>query len=624
MNKGPTETKRAKSASAHNLWDNPEARRVLDSMTELFFAVDREYNLLFVNRAVLIRNNRTADEYDGKNHWDLWPTMKGTVVEESYRVAFATGVPIRFEYHYEPTEAWIDANVYPHADQLHIYFRDITDRKMAEGQLAKAERDLRAVLDAIPHVAWALNAEGSIEYINAKWFEFTGLDSTDQQSMRKALHPDDVDRVVKIMERSRSTGTPEGYDVRTRTKDGDYRWLRVRWSPLKENGKIVRWIGTSTDVHDEVLALNALREAGDHQSFRTNSSPQIPWLAGPDGIIYESGAQWTELTGLTDADMPEAQINALHPEDAPGMLAAWTACLQSGEPFDFEHRVKVKDGQYRWMRSRSIARRNEDGSIVRWYGTTEDIHDRRLTELALRDSEEQYRLLAESLERLVHERTAELEAAYREQESFSYSVSHDLRAPLRSIVSSARILEEDFGSNLPGEAKNLLDQQAHAALRLAQLIDDLLELSRIGRGEVVRSDIDLTEVFKNVARVFEAPNLKFRIQDRLKAKGDPRLIQLLAQNLIENSAKFSPDGGTIAVGRTTDGAFFVADEGIGFKSEYASKLFQPFHRLHTDQEFPGTGIGLASVKRIVERHGGRVWAEGKLGQGATFYFTLSE
>ena len=607
------------------LWENPEARRVLDSMTELFFALDRKFEILFVNRAVLERNEKAEEDYAGRNHWELWPSMRNTVVEESYRVAFATGVPVRFEYYFEPTERWIDANVYPYGDQLHIYFRDITDRKIAEQELAKTEKNLRAVLDAIPHIAWALDANGEVDYINARWKEFTGEEALDRESFARALHPDDLQRVTEIMARGRKAGAPESYDVRTRFRDGEYRWLRVRWSPLHDDaGKVVRWIGTSTDVHDEVLALNALKEAEDHHRFRLNASAPIPWLAGPDGMIYEQSPKWAELTGLTDDQLPGSQMTVLHPEDGPPMLERWMLCLSSGEPFDFEHRIRIKNGEYRWMRSRAIARKDKDGQIVRWYGSTEDIHDRKLVEQALRESEERYRLLAESLESLVHERTAELEAAYREQESFSYSVSHDLRAPLRSIVSSARILDEDFGANLPEDAKQLLQRQAHAALRLAQLIDDLLELSRIGRRELVKSTVDLTVLFQQVATVFESEDkIRFEIHQNLSAMGDPRLLQMLAQNLVENAVKFSPNGGTIRIGKRHDGAFFVADQGIGFQPSYANKLFQPFQRLHTDEEFPGTGIGLASVKRIVERHGGKVWAEGMPGEGATFFFTLA-
>jgi PAS domain S-box-containing protein len=500
------ETKSNRGFSHASIWENPEARRVLDTMTELFFAIDRNYDILFLNRAVLERNKKTAEDYAGKNHWDLWPTMKGTVVEESYKIAFATGVPIRFEHHFEPSDAWVDVNAYPYGDQLHIYFRDITEQRKAEQELVKKEKELRVVLDAIPHIAYSLDMDGRVEYLNARWKEFTGADGMDRESMRRAIHPDDLDRVITIMTRSRRTGKPESYDTRVRTADGEYRWLRVRLEPVKDgNGRTVRWIGTSTDVHDEVLALAALQE----------------------------------------------------------------------------------------------------------------------NQAALRESEERYRLLAESLEKLVQERTSELEHAYEEQESFSYSVSHDLRTPLRSIVSSARILDEDFGANLPLEAKRLLDQQAHAALRLAQLIDDLLELSRVSRKDLTKAQVDLTSLFTNVASFIDKPdNLIVSVQEDLRTNGDPRLLQLVAQNLIENAVKFSPNGGRVIVGRRSDGSFFVSDQGIGFNPLYAPKLFQPFQRLHTEEEFPGTGIGLASVKRIIERHGGQVWAEGEVGKGATFFFTV--
>jgi len=593
-------------------------------MTELFFAIDRDANILFLNRAVLERNKKTAEEYAGKNHWEMWPSMKGTVVEESYRVAFATGVPVRFEFYFEPNDTWVDVSAYPYGDQLHIYFRDITDQRKAEIELTKREAELRLVLDAIPHIAWSLNPEGKVEYINARWRDFTGLDSRDQDAMRKALHPDDRDRVVAIMTRSRRTGKPEPYDVRVVTKTGSYRWLRVRWSPvLGKDGKPTRWIGTSTDVHDEVLANQALRETQDHHDFRRDASPQIPWLADADGMIYEQGAQWTALTGIDHDEISKAQYSVIHQDDVAQMTLLWNACLSSGEPFDFEHRIKVKTGDYRWMRSRAIARRDAEGKIIRWYGTTEDIHDRKVAQEALRESEERYRLLAESLEALVTERTAALAAAYKEQETFSYSVSHDLRSPLRSIVSSARILDEDYGSLLPPDAKTLLQRQAHSALRLADLIDDLLQLSRVGRKELEKEEVDITSLFVNAASLIEKPdNLVVSVKENLKGFGDARLLQLVAQNLMHNAAKFSPNGGRVTVGRHANGAFFVADQGVGFNQEYSPKLFQPFQRLHTEQEFPGTGIGLANVKRIIERHGGDVWAEAELGKGATFYFTL--
>jgi PAS domain S-box-containing protein len=237
------------------------------------------------------------------------------------------------------------------------------------------------------------------------------------------------------------------------------------------------------------------------------------------------------------------------------------------------------------------------------------------------------RSMNQELERRVKDRTAELEAANREMEGFTYSVSHDLRAPLRAIVATSRILLDDFGSGLPPQATVELERQARAAKKLGILIDDLLRLSRLGRQEMAKTDVDLSEMAAEIAadmcRRWELEP-QITIQPDLRAHGDARLLRLALENLIDNACKFSAPGvrAEVAFGQDEHGTFFVRDNGVGFDMQYAHKLFLPFERLVTDAEYPGTGVGLANVKRIVERHGGRVWAESTPGEGATFYFTL--
>jgi PAS domain S-box-containing protein len=244
-----------------------------------------------------------------------------------------------------------------------------------------------------------------------------------------------------------------------------------------------------------------------------------------------------------------------------------------------------------------------------------DLRDQKKVEQELK------RLNAELNDR-VRERTAELEAANAEMEGFTYTVAHDLRSPLRAIVATARILLEEAGEGVAPEFRGLLMRQAENAKRLAQLIDDLLSYSRLSKQVVERKPVDVTELAEGVAEaVREERGNPVVVQPGMRAKADPSLLRLVLFNLIDNASKFSPKGTSVKVGQENS-TFFVRDEGVGFDMVHAHKLFEPFERLVRQDEFAGTGIGLANVKRIVERHGGTVWAESSPGKGATFWFTL--
>jgi len=236
-----------------------------------------------------------------------------------------------------------------------------------------------------------------------------------------------------------------------------------------------------------------------------------------------------------------------------------------------------------------------------------------------------------TLERKVEERTAELEAANKELEAFSYSVSHDLRAPLRSVDGFAQALLEDYGDKLDDFGKQNLQRVRAAASRMGMLIDDLLKLSRVTRAEMRREKSDLSAIAKSIAQSLEEaePERKvdFKIEDGLAADGDPRLLRVALENLLRNAWKYTSrhDHARIEFGRSKENGksiFYVRDDGAGFDPRYADRLFGAFQRLHGVSEFPGTGIGLATVQRIIRRHGGEVWAEAEVEKGATFYFSV--
>jgi light-regulated signal transduction histidine kinase (bacteriophytochrome) len=290
----------------------------------------------------------------------------------------------------------------------------------------------------------------------------------------------------------------------------------------------------------------------------------------------------------------------------------------------FELRRLAKDGRVLDVWLTTTLLRDEIGSPVAIATTERDITERKLAEKEISE-------LNAGLERRVIERTTQLEAANKELEAFSYSVSHDLRAPLRSIDGFSQVLLEDYMDKLDAAGQDALKRVRAAAQRMAQLIDDMLKLSRVTRSEMRLETVDLSAmahaVLAELQRTQPERQVDCDIAEGIVAKGDTQLLRAVLENLLGNAWKFTGKqscariefGKTQHEGETT---YFVRDNGAGFDMAFVNKLFGAFQRLHPVEEFPGTGIGLATVQRIIHRHGGRVWAEGALAQGATFYFTL--
>ena len=269
--------------------------------------------------------------------------------------------------------------------------------------------------------------------------------------------------------------------------------------------------------------------------------------------------------------------------------------------------------------------RNTDGAVVGCIGISLDISQRKAAEAEIHR-------LNEDLERRVAQRTGELQSANAELQAFSYSLSHDLRAMIRSVSGFGRALADDYAHALDPQAKDYLERIGVATERMRRIIDDLMKLSRLSKVDLNRGDVNLSRMARSVIDEIregqEDRDVRVHIAEGLLAKGDARLLRLVLMNLLENAWKFTNQrpSARIEVGQADgqDGvvAFYVRDNGAGFDMDYADKLFNPFQRLHSPHEFEGTGVGLATVKRIIQRHGGKVWAESTLGRGATFYFTL--
>ena len=287
--------------------------------------------------------------------------------------------------------------------------------------------------------------------------------------------------------------------------------------------------------------------------------------------------------------------------------------LNEGTMLLAERPIVMPDGKLRHNLLSSSPVRDEAGNIVAMLEIVKDITERKQLE--------------EDLKR----KTVELEALNKELESFSYSVSHDLRAPLRSIDGFSQALLEDYAEILNTQGKDYLQRVRTATQRMAEIIDALLELSRVIRSKIRFEQVDLSQMAQKIARELQERQperqVNFVITPGLIANGDARLLKLVLENLLGNAWKFTGKQPHAKIefgfmGSTGESVYFVRDNGAGFDKAYADKLFSAFRRLHSADEFSGIGIGLATVKRIIHRHGGRVWAEGEVGKGATFYFTL--
>ena len=412
----------------------------------------------------------------------------------------------------------------------------------------------------------------------------------------------------------------EGWRVR---KDGTRFWANIVITPIKDkHDKLIGFAKVTRDLtqiknSEEALKLaNAqleqriverteeLKESESMLLKFADSMPQLAWISKPDGYRIWFNKGWYEFTGTTPDKMLGWGWQSVH--DSKGLslvMTEWKKAMESQIPIEMTYQLKGADGKFRWFLTRVIPIFNSKGEMIRWFGTNTN----------------------------VDERILELEIANKELEAFSYSVSHDLRAPLRSVDGFSKILLNEYYDKFDIKGKDYLNRVRLAAQKMGILIDALLGLSRVSRTKMKFEVIDLSFEVRRILDDFKLSdpnrNVNILIANGITALGDSELIRILLQNLLSNAWKFTSkkENPTIEFGiNEKEGrvVYFIRDTGVGFDMAYIDKLFGAFQRLHSDLEFEGTGIGLVTVSRIVHRHGGEVWAEAKLNEGATFYFTL--
>lgn len=348
----------------------------------------------------------------------------------------------------------------------------------------------------------------------------------------------------------------------------------------------------------------------------------------PNGRTSQINRGFEQLWGINADDLRDYNL-LTDPQLVEKGVAPYLKRAFSGEAvkipaIEYETRSTLGYGNTRWVSALAYPLKDEDGSVREVVLIHQDLTDIKRVEDEIRD-------INSRLEERIEQRTEELARAISEMEAFSYSVAHDLRSPLRAMGGFARILTEDHKEALNQEAQNLLKRIQENSIKMGLLIDGLLDLARVSRAHIDRESVDISasagEVIDSLQKRQPRPTASVDIQPGLEVYADPRLMENVLQNLLENAWKFTTNTPQphIRIGRLparNEDVIYVRDNGAGFEPEYQNKLFGAFERLHSEAEYPGTGIGLATVRRILERHGGKVWAEGEPGEGATFYFSV--
>ncbi len=510
---------------------------------------------------------------------------------------------------------------------------DITELKTATHALRMSEERFRLAVDAATDGIWDWDFVTGIVYWSPRAYTMLGYEPDEFavtfDDWKSLLHPDDVkkttDSVLKQIDRVGSFTA----EFRLKNKEGGWQWVIGRGKPfqLDENGRPTRMLGTHVDITERKNAEQKLRDISERLRLATEVGGIGIW----DWNIVDNVQTWDDsmylLYGVTRTDTIrtyEMWKKCLYPDDSAKAEDETQLALKNGQEYDIEYRIVLPDKSIRWLKARAAVTRDAEGNPVRMLGVNWDI-------TALKEAQHVITQMNRDLEKRVEERTAQYAASIKELEAFAYSISHDLRAPLRIIDGYSQILADEHSTVLNEEAHKLLQVIRSYAQKMDYLITDILTISRLSRADMNFTRITMTSLVERVYRDTIMDDIRDTfecvIQPLHEIDGDLIMLKQVWTNLLSNAVKYSmkSDVKYIEVGSIEERdeiVYHIKDKGVGFNARYKNKLFGVFQRLHRAEEYEGNGVGLAIVKRIIERHGGRVWAEVNEPHGAVFSFSI--